>query len=383
MPAAVSPDNLLDLMVGITRHSESRGRDYDAQGNPITSPVGARFAMQTMPNTAGDPGFGVRPAQDSTPAEYNRVGRDYLGAMMQRYRDPAKAWAAYNWGPGHVDRAIGQYGDDWLSHAPGSVRSYVQTNKQMLGARANAGPATPSSATQQAANPGTKMPNPANPFAVQPSAAGVLAQNAGPLSANDYLKQWQDAYTQSEELNKQASDMRRRQFEQGAQFLQQQNFGPTQSEKLLALSSALLSPQRLPGFKGSMMNVMPVLSEFSTAARQANAMRAQQLMKLQQDYLTGDLADRRAALQGRVGMLRDYATVVRPRATDNVWSESLQRFVPRGERTAVGTGTIDGKKVVQYSDGTHELYNDDGTRSVYGPDGNKMADLDEQGNPVQ
>ena len=114
-------EELLAPMVPQTLHAESRGRDFDVRGRPITSPAGAKYAMQVMPTTMTDPGFGVRPANPSDPADVNRAGRDYLGAMLKRYNlDPAKAWAAYNGGPGRVDRALVK-GDGWLGQMPGET----------------------------------------------------------------------------------------------------------------------------------------------------------------------------------------------------------------------------------------------------------------------
>lgn len=131
---AASPGGSFDRMVEITLHSESRNRDYDKGGRVITSPARARYAMQTMPETAGDPGFGIKPAANDSPAEWNRVGREYLGKMLQRYGgDPAKAWAAYNWGPGEVDNAVKTKGADWLASAPQETRNYVAQNLRMLG----------------------------------------------------------------------------------------------------------------------------------------------------------------------------------------------------------------------------------------------------------
>ncbi len=123
-------------MIAITAFSESRNRDRDAKGNIVTSPKGAQGRMQVMPGTNTDPGFGVKPAQDGSDEERARVGRDYLAAMMKRYsNDPAKAWAAYNWGPGNLDNALSKYGADWLSHAPAETRDYVATNVAALGGK--------------------------------------------------------------------------------------------------------------------------------------------------------------------------------------------------------------------------------------------------------
>lgn len=82
--------------------------------------------MQVMPSTARKPGFGVRPASGDNPQEFNRVGREYRAAMERRYGgDLAKMAAAYNWGPGNLDRALATHGDDWLRAAPQETRDYI------------------------------------------------------------------------------------------------------------------------------------------------------------------------------------------------------------------------------------------------------------------
>jgi soluble lytic murein transglycosylase len=121
-------------MATITAQSESGNRERDSGGNLVTSPKGAQGAMQVMPTTNIDPGFGVKPAQDTSDAERTRVGRDYLQAMVKHYAgDPAKAWAAYNWGPGKVDAAIKEHGAGWLAHAPQETQAYVSKNLAALG----------------------------------------------------------------------------------------------------------------------------------------------------------------------------------------------------------------------------------------------------------
>lgn len=129
-----------DRMVHITAMTESGGRETDAQGRTITSPKGAQGVMQVMPGTNKDPGYGVKPAADNSPEERARVGRDYLQAMLRVYGDPAKAWAAYNAGPGALDKAMkasrnehtGQPGD-WLAFMPKETQAYVAKNMKALG----------------------------------------------------------------------------------------------------------------------------------------------------------------------------------------------------------------------------------------------------------
>lgn len=126
--------NTFERMVQITLGAESGNRDRDAHGNVITSPAGARGRMQVLDSTNRDPGYGVRPAQNDSLEERARVGRDVLHAMLNHYGgDPAKMWAAYNWGPGNLDNAIRRHGDHWLDHAPAETRSYVMRNLSRLG----------------------------------------------------------------------------------------------------------------------------------------------------------------------------------------------------------------------------------------------------------
>lgn len=125
--------SIVDQMIPITLQSESGNRDFAGNGSILTSSAGAQGRMQVMPGTQSDPGFGITPARDNSMEEKARVGRDYLNVMMQRYgNDPAKAWAAYNAGPGAVDAAISS-GGDWLSKLPAETRAYVNKNVSALG----------------------------------------------------------------------------------------------------------------------------------------------------------------------------------------------------------------------------------------------------------
>lgn len=118
-----------DMLDQITMNSESGGRRYGTGGGFLTSPAGAMGEMQVMPETARDPGFGIRPWDGSSADDLARVGRDYRRAMQDRYGgNLPKMWGAYNWGPGNLDRALELYGDDWLRHAPAETRAYVAQN---------------------------------------------------------------------------------------------------------------------------------------------------------------------------------------------------------------------------------------------------------------
>ena len=105
----------------------------ESAGNPnARSPKGAMGLWQVMPGTARDPGFGITPWNGS-PSDLNRVGAEYRRAMEKRYKgNLPKMWAAYNWGPGAVDRAIAKYGDNWLNYAPAETRAYVARNMRAV-----------------------------------------------------------------------------------------------------------------------------------------------------------------------------------------------------------------------------------------------------------
>ena len=96
----------------------------ESRGNPnAVSPKGARGLAQLMPGTSRDPGFGVQAARDESPEENKRVGKDYLNAMLKRYGNMDYALAAYNWGPGNVDKWIARGAKP--EELPAETRDYI------------------------------------------------------------------------------------------------------------------------------------------------------------------------------------------------------------------------------------------------------------------
>lgn len=102
---------------------ESGGRQYDSNGNVITSSAGAIGIMQLMPGTASDEG--VNPYD---PEQNFAGGEAYLQQLYAKYGDWPTALAAYNWGPGNVDNALASG-----SGFPSSVQNYVASVESELG----------------------------------------------------------------------------------------------------------------------------------------------------------------------------------------------------------------------------------------------------------
>ena len=103
----------------------------ESAGKPqATSSKGAKGLMQLMPGTAKD--LGVDPTD---PAQNIEGGVRYINQMMDQFGDEKLALAAYNWGPGNLERAIARTKKEGLSptwsnilettYVPAETRKYV------------------------------------------------------------------------------------------------------------------------------------------------------------------------------------------------------------------------------------------------------------------
>lgn len=110
--------------------TESGGEHFNEAGGILTSNKGAEGLTQMMQKTQMNPGYGVEPLRDKSPEEFLRGGFDYLTAMEKKYKgDMRKALAAYNYGPGNVDKAIREArkaGVPWERKVPLETRNYLK-----------------------------------------------------------------------------------------------------------------------------------------------------------------------------------------------------------------------------------------------------------------
>lgn len=117
--------------------TESGGRQFGANGQPLISPKGAIGIAQVMPDTAPEAaklaGLPWDETRYKTDPTYNKaIGLAYFQQQLQTNSgDLGKAYAAYNAGPGALDKAVKQAeheGGAWLSYLPKETQNYVAAN---------------------------------------------------------------------------------------------------------------------------------------------------------------------------------------------------------------------------------------------------------------
>ena len=140
--------------------AESRGRQFDREGRPLTSPAGAIGIAQVMPGTAPEAaklaGLEYDPARYRNDPEYNKaLGRAYYEEQLRQFKTPELAAAAYNAGPGAVRKALARAGEggDYMSYLPAETRAYVPKVMGLAGARGAAGESSSLSARDIEAAP--------------------------------------------------------------------------------------------------------------------------------------------------------------------------------------------------------------------------------------
>lgn len=145
-----------DRAFNIVLAAESGGRQADENGQPLTSPKGAVGIAQVMPDTGPEAarlaGLPWDENRLRTDAQYNRaLGAAYFQQQVRTFGgDLAKAFAAYNAGPGAVRQAVEDDttasklpdydGRGWLGHLPKETQDYVAQNMKAYAAGMGAAP---------------------------------------------------------------------------------------------------------------------------------------------------------------------------------------------------------------------------------------------------
>lgn len=136
-------------------------RQVESGNRPgAVSPKGAVGTMQTMPSTLTNPGFGVAPARDNSPAELQRVGEDYMRAMVREFGNLPDALVAYNWGPQNAKQWVASGRNP--AQLPAETQGYLQKILGAVGQGVNA--MVPSAQAAQPAAPAQAPAAPAQTF---------------------------------------------------------------------------------------------------------------------------------------------------------------------------------------------------------------------------
>lgn len=155
----------LDRAFGAVINTESGGRQFGADGKPLTSKAGAIGIAQVMPATAPEAaklaGLPWDENRYRNDPEYNKeIGLAYFKKQVQDFGgDLAYAFAAYNAGPGRLAEAIKKADKSvklakndptvpvhtWLDFMPEETRNYVAKNMKAY----DAGQGQPSRPTFQ------------------------------------------------------------------------------------------------------------------------------------------------------------------------------------------------------------------------------------------
>ncbi len=172
----------------------------ESSGNVNTpdSSAGAQGLMQVMPATGQQMGM----TDPHDPVQNIYAGAKYLSQMLDRYKSPDLAVAAYNAGPGRVDDYLSGKAalpTETLNYVPKVAANYKQFAAADTGVRSDAAPAAAQSpaadpfaqamaaATSASASPSASAQNalPASdPFSMAMAAANKASQGTAPAAAN-------------------------------------------------------------------------------------------------------------------------------------------------------------------------------------------------------
>ena len=195
------------------------------------------------------------------------------------------------------------------------------------------------------------------------------------LSVGPKADQYADWERRNNAYIRQAQRMRQQQFLDAKKYIEENYRGPSLSEKLFAMSQAFLSPTKMPGFKGTLANISPVFTQIAKAQRTAAQERAEALMKLQQQYQSGEVEAQGDVLKNELALMRARAAGAKPR---RAYASDLSQWVSEDEPVRTGIKhTPEGTNLTltKYTDGTWRLDLPGGAQAVYDDRGNKIGEV--------
>lgn len=194
----------------------------------------------------------------------------------------------------------------------------------------------------------------------------------------EYLAAYGQALQGQERAAQQAAEARRQAYERAQRYIEQNSFGrPTQSEQLLRLSQALLSPRRSRSFGATLANVVPALAENQQLARRADEQRAAALQQLQQQYALGQADAARESAESNLSALGRLSSLYRPQPPRSTWSEGLRTWVTQGEPVR-----IEDEDMILADGRVFEAYNVNGNTVYRGVVDGQQVTVDANGSPV-
>lgn len=123
----------------IDTNAQQYGVDSGVMRRQLQAESGGNPAAQNDADrrVTGEPSIGIAQFQPATAKRYGIDPRDpvqsirgqaaYMADLLKMFGgDYEKALAGYNWGEGHVQKAVAKHGERWIEHAPASTQAYVR-----------------------------------------------------------------------------------------------------------------------------------------------------------------------------------------------------------------------------------------------------------------
>ncbi|HFQ7450157.1 TPA: lytic transglycosylase domain-containing protein [Acinetobacter baumannii] len=269
--------------------------------NPrAVSPVGAQGLMQLMPATAAELGLKGEDVWD--PYKNVTAGAKYLKQMYTKFGSLAKGLAAYNAGPGRLQKALEKGGDNWSIHLPKETRDYVASIGKKMGYK-------PTDAELKAAT--KKLQQAKVPFANQPFVPLADGNSSRPGAQADILSMAKQVLGGSGEVDNPFMDMASRAggdpkiFKAMADLNQKTSKIASDSEKELLNKSLSTHPimQNMGKFPGTMKDWEDKKVGWIFPGDAGKVMKA---IEKNPDYQKLDEPYRVAAAQALLEQAKDY-----------------------------------------------------------------------------